>query len=457
MRLLPSLAQAGGGKTTKQLEVSVFSSEKNSLCVEPKDGSIFANPGPALNFKPLEAGTLQKSNRSRDRRGMRRTERTHPIAEGGEPGGPSGFKYVYGNPPKERPLYESHIAGAQWVTVYAGANSGHHDPAYYIYNAQFKMKCTKEAVLTGEFAADNAAGVYLNGHHIGQDAMAKTSANFTPKSFTDAGKYFLAAPAKNTLQFVVYGTLPRTRASTSRPPRNTARASRSNGARTWAPKRSRRSRPGKLTFNTAVGPVTCKKSDAGNIWNPTEGNGLDETELVRPLRVLRRRMPERGDGESVRAALAIGTDRRRGVIRDKSTGVTLTVECEGRSFTYSGEIKPEFVNATKKTWGYDEFDAESGSLQSPEGLAPLTISGKDSMAGFLNFEPITSTSTTTKATKQENLRSQAARQGAGDGREVRGEGRQANLRSGSEKGGRRTEMSSGWGPVHRSGPEFRPR
>ena len=278
--LLPSLAQAGGGKTTKQLEVSVFSSEKNSLCVEPKDGSIFANPGPPLNFKPLEAGNSPEVEPFPETgAACAEPERTHPIAEGGEPGGPSGFKYVYGNPPKERPLYESHIAGAQWVTVYAGANSGHHDPAYYIYNAQFEMKCTKEAVLTGEFAADNAAGVYLNGHHIGQDAMAETSANFTPKSFTDAGKYFLAAPAKNTLQFVVYDTSPPYAgldfaATTKYGPCKSVK---------WGPnvgtEKEQTVSSGKLTFNTAVGPVTCKKSDAGNIWNPTEGNGLDETVL----------------------------------------------------------------------------------------------------------------------------------------------------------------------------------
>ena len=54
----------------------------------------------------------------------------------------------------------------------------------------------------------------------------------------------------------------------------------------------------------------------------------------------------------------------------------------------------------QKTWGYDEFDAELAH-QSPEGIASLTIPGKDKMAGFLEFELITSTSTTTKATKQE--------------------------------------------------------
>ncbi len=395
---MPSLAQAAE-KTTKQLSVSVYSEETNSLCVEPKDGTIFANPGPPLNFAPLEAGNSQPTEFPETGAACAEPARTHPIAEGGERGGPSGFKYKYGNPVKERPLYESHIAGAQWVTVYAGARSGGHDPAYYIYNAKFSLKCTRGAVLKGEFAADNAAGVFLNGHWIGQDAMAETPANFTPKPFSDIEKYFLVG--SNTLQFIVYDT--------SQPYAGLDFAANTKygpcSSTKWGPKvgteKEQTVSSGKLTFNTAVGPVTCKKSDAGNIWNPTEGNGLDETVLFDLYECSAGECPK---GVTVTASglpWPSELTEEGGVVRDNSSGVTLTINCEGRIFTYSGEVKPKFVNATKKAWGYDEFDSGSGSLESKEGVAPLTISGKDSMAGFLNFEPITTTTTKTKPSKQE--------------------------------------------------------
>ena len=395
---MSSLAQ-GAEKTTKQLSVSIFSEETNSLCVEPKDGSIFANPGLPLNFAPLEAGNSQSAPFPETGAACAEPARTHPITENGQRGGPSGFKYKYGNPVKERPLYESHIAGAQWVTVYAGAESGLHDPAYYIYNATFNLKCTKEAVLKGEFAADNAAGVFLNGHWIGQDTMAETPANFTPKPFSDVEKYFLVG--SNTVQFIVYDT--------STPYAGLDFAANVKygpcSSTKWGPKvgteKEQTVSSGKLTFNTAVGPVTCKKSDAGNIWNPTEGNGLDETVLFDLYECSAGECPK---GVSVTASglpWPSELTEEGGVVRDKSSGVTLTIDCEGRTYTYSGEVSPKFVNATKKAWGYDEFDSSSGSLSSTEKLPPLTIAGKDSMAGFLNFEPITTTTTKTKATKQE--------------------------------------------------------
>ncbi len=395
--LAPAVAQAKG--TTKQLSVSVFSEETNSLCVEPKDGNIFAHPGPPLNFAPLEVGNSQSAPFPETGAACAEPERTHPITEGGERGGPSGFKYVYGSPPKERPLYQSHIAGAQWVTVYAGAYSGLHDPAYYIYNAQFNMRCTNGAVLKGEFAADNAAGVFLNGHWIGQDAMAETSANFTPKPFSDVEKYFVAGT--NILQFIVYDTSPPYAgldfaANTKYGPCTSTK---------WGPnvgtEKEQTVSSGKITFNSAVGPVTCKKSDAGNIWNPTEGNGLDETVLFDLYECSAGECP---NGVTVTASgLPWPSElaEEGGVIRDKSSGVSFTINCEGRIFNYSGEIKPKFVNATKKAWGYDEFDSGSGSLESKEGVAPLTISGKDSMAGFLNFEAITAATTKTGPSKQE--------------------------------------------------------
>ncbi len=402
---IPSLAQAAE-KTTKQQEVSAYSEESNSLCVEPKDGSVFSSPGPPLNFKPLEGGSPIPETAPFPEEGSAcaEPERIHPIAEGGKPGGASGFKYKYGNPVKERPLYESHIANATWVTVYHDATSGAHDPAYYIYNAKFKLPCTTGAVMTVEFAADNAAGVYLNGHHIGEDTMAETSANFTPKTITDSGKYFVVG--ENTLQFIVYDTSP-PYAGLDFAAHTKFGPCKSTKWGNVGTEKEQTISSGKITFNSAIGPVTCKKSDAGNIWNPEQGNGLDETVLFVPYECSAGECPK---GVTVTASgLPWPSElvEEGGVVRDKSTGVSFTVDCEGRSFTYSGELKPKFVNATKKTWGYDEFDSGSGSLESKEGVGPMTISGKDSTAGFLNLEPITTTTTTTKATKEEQAKEKA--------------------------------------------------
>jgi hypothetical protein len=390
LALVPALAQAAE-KGGKQLSVSVFSEEHNSLCVEPKDGAIFANPGLPLNFAPLEAGNSQSAPFPETGAACAEPQLTHPITEGGQPGG-EGFKY------QNRALYQSRIAGATWVTVYAGARSGQHDPAYYIYNAEFNMKCTKEAVLNGEFAADNAAGVFLNGHWIGQDAMAETSANFTPKTFQDIGKYFLAGT--NILQFIVYDT--------SQPYAGldfaaTTKYGPCKGIK-WknvGTEKEQTQSSGTLTFHTAIGPVTCKKADAGDIWNPTGGNGRDDTVLFDLYECSAGECPK---GVTVTASgLPWQSEliEEGGVVRDRSKGVGFTIDCEGREFAYNGEVTPKFVSAAGKSWGYDEFGEGSGSLASDAGGAPLTISGKDSMAGFLNLEPITTTNTTIKPSKEE--------------------------------------------------------
>jgi hypothetical protein len=399
LALLPALAQAGKGTTEEQLTVSVFSEESNSLCTKPIDGSIFSNPGTesSPNFAPLEVGNSQSAPFPDTGSACTEPLITFPKTEGGVKGGESGFKYDENG--HNRPLYESRIPGAEWVTAYAGAESGA-APAYYIYDAEFNMQCVKGAVLNGEFAADNAAGVFLNGHWIGQDAMAETSANFTPTAFSDIEKYFVSG--KNILQFVVLDTSPPYTGLDFAATTKYGPCASTKWVNVGSEKEQTQS-SGTVTFNSAVGPVKCKKADAGNIWNPaTGGNGLDETVLFDLYECSAGECPK---GVTVKAnGLPWNSELvdEGGVIRDKSTDVGFTIECEGRDFSYNGTISPKFVNATKKAWGYDEFGEGSGSLESTtQGVAPLTITGKDNMAGFLNMEPITASATTTKRSSTE--------------------------------------------------------
>ena len=235
--------------------------------------------------------------------------------------------------------------------------------------------------------------------------MAETVANFTPTSFSDTEKYFKTGT--NILQFIVIDTsLPYTgldfAATTKYGP---------CGSTKWVNVGSEKEQTqssGTLTFDTAVGAVKCKKADAGNIWNPAGGgNALDETVLFDLYECSGGECPA---GVSVKASgLPWNSELidEGGVLRDKSTGVGLTIECDGRQYSYSGTVTPKFVNATKKTWAYDEFGPGSGSLESTQGLEPLTISGKDSMAGFLNMEPITATTTVVKRTSAEKAAQKA--------------------------------------------------
>jgi hypothetical protein len=401
--LLPALAQAEKGTTKEQLVAYAVSEQKNSLCTRPTEAR-FANPGPesSPNFAPLEETDSDPPEFPDTNSACAEPALKHPLIEGGLPGGESGFKYDENG--HERPLYQSRIPGATWVTAYSHAGSGV-TPAYYIYDAPFELKCINKAVLTGEFAADNAAGVFLNGHWIAQDTMAETSANFTPTKFKDE-KWFVQGP--NILQFIVLDTSP--------PYTGLDFATKTvygpcPGTTKWVNVGSEKEQTqssGTLTFNTAVGPVKCKKADAGNIWNPaTGGNGLDETVLFDLYECSTAECP---NGVTVQAhGLPWDSELvdENGVIRDKSSGVSFTIECEGRDFTYEGTTSPKFVNATKKAWAYDEFGEGSGSLESTQGVPPLTITGKDNMAGFLNMEPISTSTTKTIKSKEELAKEKA--------------------------------------------------
>ena len=403
--VLPAVAQA---KEAKPKSLSRYSEEKSSLCVYPKDGSIFSSPEVLglPNFAPLEKADSHSTPFPDEGSACGESEITHPIVEGGEKGGASGFKY------NGRALYESKIAGAQWATAFTGAKSGNH-PAYYIYDAEFNTECTKGATIKGQFAADNAAGVFLNGHWIGEDEMAESTKNFEPKPYPDPSitaaeleSYFVAG--RNVLQFVVIDTTgPYTGIDFSAHVKYgpCPRVLWKNGG--TEEKKVQTVSSGTLTFTTTVGVITCKKSDAGNIWNPTEGNGLDETIL---FDLYECSSPECPNSVTVTAAKLPWSSElveEAAIIRDKSTGMELAVNCEGHKVKYHGELEPKFVNAAKKTWAFDEFDEGAGTLTSgSEGT--LKIGGKDLMAGFLAFEALFAEAVLSGQGKTEKLEEKAA-------------------------------------------------
>ncbi len=153
--------------------------------------------------------------------------------------------------------------------------------------------------------------------------------------------------------------------------------------------------------------LTCKKSDAGNIWNSELGLGLDETVLfdlyecsseqcLAPV-VTASRLPWPSSLEEA----PVGT----GVIRDRTRGIALSVECQagksGGAFaeTFTGELAPRWRNGSATTGpSYDEFDEASGVLTGEPGNE-LRITGNDYMAGFEKGELITASTVFSKGTK----------------------------------------------------------
>lgn len=146
--------------------------------------------------------------------------------------------------------------------------------------------------------------------------------------------------------------------------------------------------------------VTCKKSDAGNVWNPEGGDaGLDETVLFDLYECRSAQCPK---GVSVTASgmpwpseleeAPAGSN----VIRDRTTGITVTINCEGRESVFTGEWTPRFRNGTAAKPSFEEFGEGSGELVSASNEGPsLKITGYDKMVGFEEGDEVI----TAKATK----------------------------------------------------------
>jgi hypothetical protein len=145
---------------------------------------------------------------------------------------------------------------------------------------------------------------------------------------------------------------------------------------------------GTLTFeNAEIGNVTCKKSDAGNIWNPKEvpnESGHDEVVLLDFYECTS--SEERCPGVSIKALnlpwqTALFNNGTGGVY-DRIEGIELEVTCPPKpAFIEKGTLRPTMVNGNPL---YENFTAAAGSLTSPYG--PVTVTGKDKNQGFENQE-----------------------------------------------------------------------
>src|SRR4029077_6818135 len=166
---------------------------------------------------------------------------------------------------------------------------------------------------------------------------------------------------------------------------------------------------GKLFFSAPnIGTVTCKKSDAGNVWNPANGRpGLDETvlfDLYECSSSTCRTPVVTASGLPWQTALE-ESPLGSGVIRDRTKGMIVTIECagieegkegkEGEPIveTLVGETTPRYRNSSKAGPSYEEFDAGAGALHGEGGA--LKITGNDYTAGFDKSEPITESTAAT--------------------------------------------------------------
>jgi hypothetical protein len=148
---------------------------------------------------------------------------------------------------------------------------------------------------------------------------------------------------------------------------------------------------GKLTLTASNGLViTCKKVDAGNVWNVSEATaGKDNTEVFVNYEC-------KSEPEATCAPLGVKTEAKglpwatelaAGPV-DKIKGIEITVTCNGTPVTFTGELSPKVVNGTSaEKPSYDEFTTGTGTLTAP-GLT-ATVVGKDKILGFENQELIT--------------------------------------------------------------------
>ena len=142
---------------------------------------------------------------------------------------------------------------------------------------------------------------------------------------------------------------------------------------------------GKLTLHASNGiEITCKKVDAGNIWNLAAG-GFDNIEVfvnyeckssqcVTTLSVTAKGLP--WSSEVVAGPV------------DKIKGIEITVDCETAALTFKGELSPKIVNGTETEPTVDEFTAATGELEEPLTKLKATVVGKDRILGFAHGEPV---------------------------------------------------------------------
>lgn len=441
---LPTLAQA---ETTE-----LVSSASNSLCIEPTARPEFypgteppepynlGAPNPGYNYLPLYTEHSPSGTPFPDT-GSACTEPSanHAVVETAE-----GHYYMSGKIPGYKPE-------PKWV----GANSSGSDlgggrkaPSYYIYDETFTLSCTAGAEIEGTMWANNAAGAFLNGHPIGyqndkqNDEYRGNAGDFvegyeSPKNgwpfgeewgsmsrgedWTKYGPNPYKVPPEdfltgtNTLQFVVEDGGPEE--STSAAGVDWAARIKSHPCIPWLSngkaipehQKAQTYSWGTLTFSSpgieelVHGTITCKKSDAGDVWNEG-GNGHDDTVL---FDLYECSAPECKDVSVTSSDLPWYSELVQGaagVVKDKSTGVHLTFRCGERELEYEGEVAPKVVNASKGKATYEEFGEGSskmeGSKEAGKEAGKLQISGNDYQAGFEEGDEVITTGKT-KSTKEE--------------------------------------------------------
>jgi hypothetical protein len=103
---------------------------------------------------------------------------------------------AFGNLPNAVVIYPADVPGnylsdgpnSQWIgpDPYASFSIDDEPAGVYHYQLQFLLCCTNGAELSGQMAADNTAGVYLNGgtHEVGSISTSSSFSSWTPISIT---------------------------------------------------------------------------------------------------------------------------------------------------------------------------------------------------------------------------------------------------------------------------------
>jgi hypothetical protein len=379
---------------------TLVSGPTNSLCINPHPGFEPEIAGKE-NYAPLytSSGTGK------------------PFPEG-----PSNCSTATTATVVPSPVWSGKITGASWVSLNStGEDGANPPPKYYIYNATFKLcqsQVEKGAKLEVHIYADKTAGAFLNGTAIGHLKYENQAFEHENFSGPPAGGFPFTATSPftagvNTVQFVVldenFGLSP---AYTGLDFSATVTAGPCtphwyvNGVLA-GPERTQTMSWGTITARTVKGGVpgafvTCKKSDAGNVWNPVGGGaGQDNTVLFDLYEC---------EGEKIcpAGATAIKVTSSRlpwmteliepspGVIRDETRLMRMTIECEegGKvvaSIPFVGSLKPKVLHGTSATHpGFEEFEPGSGELEveGSGGSVTVQLEGEDKQLGFSEQELI---------------------------------------------------------------------
>jgi hypothetical protein len=143
---------------------------------------------------------------------------------------------------------------------------------------------------------------------------------------------------------------------------------------------------GKLTLKSSNGiEITCKKVDAGNIWNVTEPTvGQDNVEVFVNYECT---SPQCATVSVTARGLPWTSELAAGPV-DKVKGVEVTVNCAGTELTFKGELSPKVVNSTETEPLFEEFTTATGELEEPTAKLKATVVGRDRALGFEHGEDI---------------------------------------------------------------------